>query len=155
MEIWKTIKEFPIYSVSNLGRVRNNQSGCILIGGHDRDGYRQVTLRHKGKQYNRRICRLVAIAFIPNPNNLPHVNHKDESKNNDSAGNLEWCTAKYNNNYGNRTQKTRRKIKCIELNKIFDGVRVAARHFGCGHTTIRMACNNPERTAKGYHWSYL
>ena len=102
-EIWKVISEFPIYSVSNIGRIRNDKTGYILQGGYDRDGYRQVTICYNGKQYNRRICRLVAIAYIPNPQNLPLVNHKDEDKSNDIVENLEWCTIAYNNSYGKRT----------------------------------------------------
>lgn len=70
-EIWKTIDEFPTYCVSDLGKIRNDKTGNILSGGLDRDGYRQVTISYNQKQYNRRVCRLVAIAFIPNPKNLP------------------------------------------------------------------------------------
>lgn len=114
IEQWKTIDEFPQYSVSNLGRVKNNKTNRIMIGGFDKDGYKQVTISHNKHQYNRRICRLVAIAFIPNPNNLPCVNHIDENKQNDKVINLEWCTFQYNNDYGLRTQKTRRKVKCVE-----------------------------------------
>lgn len=87
-EEWKTIQEFPRYSVSDFGRIKNNNSNLILTGGKDKDGYRQVILSKGKKQYNRRICRLVAIAFIPNPNDLPQVNHKDENKENDCANNL-------------------------------------------------------------------
>lgn len=78
-EEWRVVEEFPLYSVSNYGRVKNNSSNHILVGGKDRDGYRQVTLQGKDKQYNRRVCRLVAIAFIPNPLKLPQVNHRDET----------------------------------------------------------------------------
>ncbi len=80
VERWKAIDEFPRYSVSNRGNIRNDKRNYILQGGYDKDGYRQVTLFRNGKQYNRRICRLVAIAFIPNPNNLQKVNHKDENR---------------------------------------------------------------------------
>lgn len=153
-ESWKSIEEFPIYSVSNLGKVRNEETGNILIGGYDKDKYRQVTLCYKGKQYNRRICRLVAIAFIPNPHNLPQVNHKDEDKENDAYYNLEWCTVEYNNNYGQRTNETRKKIICVETGKIYEGLRVAERYTGISHNSISRACKKGA-VAGGFHWQYV
>lgn len=153
-ELWKPIEEFPIYSVSNLGKVRNEETRNILIGGYDRDRYRQVTLCYKGKQYNRRVCRLVAIAFIPNPNKLPQVNHKDEDKENDAYYNLEWCTAKYNNNYGQRTNETRKKVVCIETGRVYEGIRVAERCTGVPHSSISMACKKGI-VAGGFHWKYV
>lgn len=119
-EIWKDIPEYEkIYQVSNLGNVRvldrfvnsaikNNsivkRKGKILKQ-YNKGGYLQVTLtiNNKRKYYN--VQRLVALAFIPNPNNLPQVNHKDENPLNNNVSNLEWCTAKYNCNYGNRNSK--------------------------------------------------
>lgn len=154
IEEWRIIEEFPTYSVSNKGNVKNNKNNYIMQGGYDRDGYRQVTLSVNKKQYNRRICRLVAIAFIPNPNNLPQVNHKDENKENDLASNLEWCTSLYNNNYGTKGQATRRMVKCIETGKIYNGVRVASRESNIPHQNIGKACKNG-CIAGGYHWEYI
>lgn len=154
IENWKVIDEFPTYSVSDKGNVRNDKRNYILQGGYDKDGYRQVTLSYNGKQYNRRICRLVAIAFIPNPNNLPQVNHKDENREHDWANNLEWCTSTYNNNYGMRTQATRRLVKCVETGKIYEGVRVASRQCNIPHQNIGKSCRNGN-IAGGYHWQYV
>lgn len=153
-EQWRVIEEFPIYSVSDCGRVRNNITGYILQGGYDRDGYRQVTLSYNGKQYNRRICRLTAIAFVPNPNNLPMVNHKDEDRENDYAYNLEWCTAQYNNTYGHRSNRTRKRVQCIETKRIYEGIRVAERQTKISHSNISFACRTG-RIAGGYHWQYV
>lgn len=125
-----------------------------MTGGKDKDGYRQATLSIENKQYNRRICRLVAFAFIPNPCNLPQVNHKDEDKENDWAGNLEWCTCFYNNNYGSRIQVTRKSVQCIETGAIYEGVRVASRIYNIPHQNIGQACKNG-RIAGGYHWQYV
>lgn len=154
IEQWKPIDEFPLYSVSNYGRIRNNATEKILLGGYDKDGYRQVTLSYNGKQYNRRICRLVAIAFIPNPENLPQVNHKDENKKNDYAYNLEWCTAQYNNNYGHRVSKTRRKVQCVETGHIYDGVRVVEKETGIAHSNISYACRTGNMIC-GLHWKHV
>lgn len=100
-EIWKTIDIRPIYQVSNLGRVKNTVTGRILKGQNNGRGYLFVTLydeSHIPKQIM--IHRLVALAFIPNPDNLPQVNHIDEEKHNNQAGNLEWVTSEQNINHG-------------------------------------------------------
>lgn len=153
-EKWKMVDEFPTYSISSCGRLRNDITRHILIGGYDRDGYKQATICYAGKQYNRRICRLVAIAFIPNPNNLPMVNHKDENKENDCVDNLEWCTAEYNNNYGNKNQSMRKRVRCIETKREYDGLRVAEKQCGIPHSMISRACRFGI-TARGLHWEYV
>lgn len=99
-EVWITINEFPKYEISNFGRVKNNKNRILKIGTH-RDGYKQVCLRKNKKSYTRKIHRLVAIAFIPNPENKPVVNHIDEDRTNNQVENLEWMTVKENNLYGN------------------------------------------------------
>ena len=98
-EQWKVIEEYPLYMASNLGRIKNIKTNHILVGGLDKDGYRQVTLQTGDKQVCRRICRLIAKTFIQNPDDLPCVNHKDEIKTNDCVENLEWCTYEYNHNF--------------------------------------------------------
>ena len=119
-EIWKDIPDFEgLYQVSNLGNVRvldryvnsairNNdkvkRKGKILKQ-YNKRGYLQVSLIKNHKRYYFSVHRLVAMAFLPNPDNLPQVNHKDENPLNNNLFNLEWCTAKYNCNYGNRNSK--------------------------------------------------
>lgn len=118
-EIWKSIPDFPNYMVSNLGNVKSLNFGRMnkekILKPHiNTYGYYQAHLSKNGKHYYFYIHRLVAQAFIPNPDNLPQVNHKDEDKINNAVSNLEWCTAKYNNNYGTHNErmgKTRRGIK--------------------------------------------
>lgn len=114
-EIWKDIEGFDgVYKVSNTGNVKStrNTIGRKLVGEHilkgrlDADGYRRVHLRYKNINKEYSIHRLVAKAFIPNPNNLPTVNHKDENKLNNNASNLEWMSIADNNNYGSRHNKT-------------------------------------------------
>ena len=153
LEEWKVIEEFPIYYVSNMGNVKNSVTGNILVGGLDKNGYRQVTICYKGKQYSRRICRLVAKAFLANPDNLPQVNHKDEIVSNDNVNNLEWCTAKYNVNYGSRTQKTMRRVKCVETGIVYNGLREASRILGLNHQNIGEACKT-HNACGGFHWEY-
>lgn len=101
MERWISLKEYNLskYSVSNEGRVRGPHG--IRKPWIDRDGYLMLTLYDDtGKQVTRRVHRLVALAFIDNPHNLPEVNHKDGNKENCYDWNLEWVTTKTNINYG-------------------------------------------------------
>lgn len=101
-EIWKTIKIAPNYEVSNLGRVRNRKG--LILRPSTAHGYYHVILMNNKKRICRTVHRLVAEAFIPNPNNYPCINHKDECRTNNTVDNLEWCTYEYNLNYGNRNK---------------------------------------------------
>ena len=117
MESWKDIEGYEgMYQISNEGRVksleRQKEDGrfCrerLLKQTISDRGYCRVGLQKGKKLKVVYVHRLVAEAFIPNPDNLPQVNHKDESKLNNSAQNLEWCTAKDNNNYGTKTKRAR------------------------------------------------
>ena len=107
-EYWKPVVGYEgLYEVSNLGRVKSLKFGKerILKPQKDTSGYLCVTLCKNNNQCQFKVHRLVAEAFIPNPNNLPQTNHKDECKTNNIASNLEWCDRKYNVNYGTRTKR--------------------------------------------------
>ena len=135
MEIWRDIKGYEgIYQISNKGRVkslnyRRTGKEKILKPGKTKPGYLCISLYKKGEKCKCfSIHRLVAQAFLPNPDNLPIVNHKDENKLNNNVENLEWCNSEYNLNYGNRNErvniarkKHRKKIVCVESNEIFNG----------------------------------
>ena len=126
-EIWKDIAGYEgMYQVSSLGNVksiarvvkRKGQPDLpvrerILKQGYDRKGYRTVVLRKEGKLKSFKVHRLVAFAFIPNIEEYPEINHKDENKQNNNAENLEWCTNKYNVNFG--TAIERRAAKRITV----------------------------------------
>lgn len=161
-EIWKTIKDYEKYEVSNLGQVRNKQTMKILKHGEIRGGYLQIELCNSGKKKFFYVHRLVAEAFIPNPNNFPQINHKDENKKNNFVDNLEWCTASYNVNYGTRNQKAAKKISkknskpvlCVETGQIFASTMDVQRKKGYFQQNISSACNGKRKTAYGYHWQY-
>lgn len=116
-EIWKDIIGYEgLYQVSSLGRVRSLdrydsrnhfRNGRMLKLSYNTVGYLSVGLHSNGKAKMYMVHRMVAQAFIPNPNNLPIINHKDENPSNNSVENLEWCTAKYNSNYGTRNDRIR------------------------------------------------
>ena len=122
-EIWKDIKGYEgKYMVSNLGRFkslnyRRTGKEKILEGYPDKDGYLYVQLWKDGKGKNCRINRLVAQAFLENPQNLPEVNHKDEDKTNNRVENLEWCTTQYNIKYGTGIKRRAEKLKGRKLSE--------------------------------------
>ena len=112
MEEWRDIKGYEgRYQVSNLGRVRSlrdnhgNYREKIRATILNKEGYNYISLYKEGKIKMCLVHRLVAEAFIDNPNNYKEVNHKDENKQNNSVSNLEWCTAEYNCNYGTRNKR--------------------------------------------------
>lgn len=118
MEYWKDIKEFEgYYQVSNFGRVRSLNriingrliKGKIRVLREDKKGYLRILLSKQGYRKLCQVHRLVAGAFIPNPFNLPQVNHKNEDKTDNRVENLEWCDIKYNNNYGTRIERAAEK----------------------------------------------
>lgn len=121
-EIWKDIKDYEgLYQVSNFGRIKSlSRKGTyarILKPSTNKDGYLQVHLCKNGKLKTFLVHRLVAEAFLDNPNNLPQVNHKDENPQNNNVENLEFCSAKYNTNFGNRNKKIAEKMTNGKLSK--------------------------------------
>ena len=142
------------YAITRDGNVWSYKSNKFLKPGLIRDGYHQVNLCKNGKKKHYLIHRLVAEAFIPNPDNLPQVNHKDEDKSNNCVDNLEWCSAKYNANYGTRTERISKPVYCEELNRVFDGARQAARELGLDNSNIIKCCKGKLKTVGGYHWRY-
>ena len=180
VEEWRPIKGYEgLYEVSNLGQVRSvdriviNTSrsgntykefkkGKIISQRKTHSGYILVSLHKEGGISDKLVHRVVAIAFIPNPNNLPEVNHKDEDKTNNKASNLEWCDSSYNKLYGTARERINAKrSKGIEQLTL-DGQHVAfcqsaavAYRMSNGKfhpSSIIMAVNGHQKTAYGYLW---
>ena len=183
MENWKDIQGYEgFYQVSNLGRVKSLERDVffpngtlmrhmeekILVPFLDRGGYQYVALSLNGKAKSIKVHRLVAEAFIPNPENKPQVNHKNEVKTDNSVENLEWCDAFYNNHYGTRTARAVQNHKypklgnhpkakavfCEELNKTFDCAKRAGEELGIWGSSICNVCKGKLKTAGGFHWRY-
>lgn len=112
-EIWKPIQENNNYLISNYGRVKSLYSNRIIKPCVWAGYYRVVLINpnKQPKQFAKNIHRLVARAFIPNPKNLPCINHKDEDRKNNFVGNLEWCDWQYNNTYNNVAKRRGLKLR--------------------------------------------
>ena len=174
-ELWKDIEGFEgLYQVSTWSRVRSMDRLVIYKNGvkrffeseilkpsYDKGGYLRVGLTKDKKQTHHFLHRLVAIAFIPNPNNYPQVNHKDENPKNPKVENLEWCTDKYNKNYGTaikrRVEKRSKKVYQYDLQgnliKIWISTNEAGRN-GYEAKNISACCLGKRKKHKGYIWSY-
>ena len=111
LEIWKDCKNWPNHQVSNLGNVRRLPYNVIRNGKVWRYSEKYYTFKVGKNGYVGNVHRLVAEAFIPNPDNLPEVNHKDEDKTNNRVDNLEWCTHAYNNSYNDKGKKIGDKLR--------------------------------------------
>lgn len=156
------IKGFEDYQITDDGRVWSKNSKKYLKPSSI-NGYMVVSLYKNSRQKQRLVHRLVAEAFIPNTDNLPEVNHKDENKNNNAVENLEWCTPVYNINYGERTNKQKdsisKKIYKYSIDGKLVGVYKSATeaerlNIGYNHRSISAACNGKIKIYKGYKWSF-
>lgn len=163
MKIWKDIENYEgLYQVSNYGEIKNIKRNTILKLGINKYGYCYVILNKNNKSKWHSVHRLVAKAFIDNINNNKCVNHKDENKQNNKANNLEWCTYKYNNNYGTRVEKVRKATskKVIQYDsqnnfiKIWSSIITASINTNTNRHSIVSCCKKKQKTAGGYKWEY-
>ena len=154
-EIWRQVDSFENYEVSNHGSIRNRKTARVLRQ-HNRNGYKSVVLYSEGRWSRLSVHRLVAVAFIPNSNNLPQVNHIDGDKTNNHAENLEWCTGFENQQHRvNVLLKAGfRSVMCVETGDIYNSIVSAAKQNNSYIPNIVRACKNGT-TAVGYHWRYL
>ena len=186
-EEWRDIEAHPGYQVSNLGRVKSVQrlvrtirkgkefssvqQEKLLSLQFNKSGYLVVSIGNKNSRKTHSVSRLVATAFLPNPSNLPEVNHKNENKRDNSASNLEWCTREYNQSYGTRryriseTMMQRDAYKHVlqydlDGNFIADHISISAAERSmrgitgkCGEN-IRQNILGNTKHAYGYIWRY-
>ena len=157
----KDIKGYEgLYAITSCGKVWSYRRNRFLKARDKGDGYVKVTLTDRnGKAQDRSIHRLVAEMYIPNPDNLPEVNHKNEDKAKNNVQNLEWCTRQYNNSYGTRIDKfakaVGKRVVCLETGISYESASAAGRALGIDISNISRATRYSTYTAGGYHWSAL
>ena len=155
MEIWKGI--YAGYQISNKGRVRSLKSSRLLVQREHKKGYLQVHLRVDGEDVMPKVHRLVAMAFIPNPYNLPQVNHIDGNKQNNRVENLEWCTNSQNQEHSYRVLlriPSQKPVVCVENNEVYHSAREASKRCGVDSSSITKCCKGTRQTTGGLHWRY-
>lgn len=169
----KTINHFPNYYVTSDGRILSKERTVTRKNGHrmtyrakeikpldNGNGYKSVMLYNTKRKVRVYIHRLVAQAFIPNPQKLPQINHKDENKANNSAENLEWCTCQYNLTYGTHMEKLAKIFSRPVIQYSVDGEYIAEypsamaayRATGIKQGTISRVVQGRGQTAGGYKW---
>ena len=163
-EVFIRIEDYDDYYVSSLGRVLSLKNGKehFLKQMFDKSGYARVELSKNSIRKKFLVHRLVAKAFIPNIDNLLYVNHKDENPKNNRVENLEWCTQKYNVNYGlcltKRSIKYKIKIGKFDLNdnliKVYNGL-VDAEKDGYKHSAVSEVCHGKRKNYKGFLWKFI
>lgn len=167
-EIWKDIKDYEgLYQVSNLGRIKslyNYRGKGNILKQKNKRGYYQVGLRKNNIRKWVSVHRLVAIAFIENPNNYSNINHKDENPLNNCIDNLEWCTTRYNNMYGTRIERVKEKTSkpVIQFDlkgnfiKEYKSVSDASRETNTSASNIVKCCKKHPKynKVKNYIWRY-
>lgn len=167
-EIWKDINGYEsLYQVSNIGRIKSfprrgtYKDEYILNPQITKKGYYRVRLCNKNsKAYM--VHRLVAQAFIPNTDNLPFINHKDENKKNNNVDNLEWCTNIYNIHYGTSIERMKNSLKKSvvqysingEIINYFSSAKDASKFVNGFSTSITACCKGRIKTTCGYVWKY-
>ena len=164
LEKWKNIQEYDnMYAISNYGNVYSNRSHRQIGGGYTQDGYNYVALySNSHKRTNVFVHRLVAQYFIPNPNNYPIVNHKDEDKKNNIVSNLEWCDYQYNCTYNDAHKKRGdalgKVVYCYLKNNaspiIYKSAQEASRKTQISNGLINKCCNNQAPATHNLVWSY-
>ena len=184
-EIWRDIEGYEgYYMVSNLGNVKSlnyHRTGKerLLKPRKDKGGYLRVALCKDGKEKDYYVHRLAANAFLENSKNLPQVNHIDQNKENNCINNLEFCSSKYNCNYGDRSERQAEKLRgkkqseehvrkvaekhckpIFGINKVsgliieFSSAREAEKHLGIANQSICACCKGRLKSCGGYAWYY-
>ena len=152
MEQWERIVlngvEYP-YEISTKGRVRRIKTGRILKQIQGKYNHCRVNLCRNGVQKLFSVHRLVATMFIPNPYNLPEVDHIDRNPLNNCVENLRWVSHKENMENGGR------RVKCVETGQEWDTITQASVETGINLKGIAHCCQGDRKTAGGFHWEYV
>lgn len=158
--VWKPVLGFEqYYMVNRSGDVLSLRSGRLRVPvPNPQNGYLAMMLSGVRETKMVYVHRLVAEAFVENPNGYGFVNHKDENKRNNNASNLEWCTKAYNNTYNGKTQRCCKPIVQVDPNTgeetLWASARKAAEAGFANYKNISACCNGKRNRAGGYEWRF-
>lgn len=152
-----SVENYSGYGITSCGKVWSYKTNKFISQRYDKYGYLRVTIMNDDKKMKTLLVhKLVALAYIPNPDGKETVNHKDENKENNCVSNLEWMTRRENLNYGTRgerqSEKISKPVRCIETGIIYKNARVASKEIGIDATNIYNCVNGKRKTAGGFHW---
>lgn len=159
MEEWKDVQGYEgLYQVSNTGQVRGVKRGKTLKPHKSKAGYLEVTLSKQNTFAYFLIHRLVAQAFIPNPEGKPQINHKNGVKTDNRLDNLEWSTRSENQRHrfsvlGQRGH-TARPVRCVDTNEVYPSAKLAAQKLGLCRSAISLCCLGKRKSTGGYHFKF-
>lgn len=139
-----------LYAVTSCGKVWSYKRQKFLSPGLNHRGYLQVILYKDGKSKSFRVHKLVAEAYIPNPQNLETVDHIDEYKTHNYVSNLRWLSRGEN-----KSRSWSKSVRCIETGQIFESVTIAAKEMGLDQGNISNVCNGKYKTTKGFHFEFV
>lgn len=165
-EVWKDVPGYEgLYKVSNIGKVMSlNFDGTSqprVMNPYNVHGYKRLRLFKDKNKVSIGVHRLVAMAFIPNPENKPFINHKDGDPNNNTVENLEWATHSENITHAYRVLgakasggRAKKSVRLVETGQVFTSIREASRATGHNRTSIISCCKGRYKSVRNMHWEY-
>ena len=139
-----------LYAITSCGKVWSYKSKKFLKPIHNKDGYLLVNLCKNGKIKKFFIHRLVALAYIPNPDNLETIDHIDENKEHNYVNNLRWMSR-----VENKKRSWCKPVRCVETEQVFESSAAAAIEMNLNRENISKVCHGKRKTAGGYHWEFI
>ena len=160
---WREVKEYSNYEVNQFGEIRHKTRKKILKPRSNNGGYQYVNFKINGKNINFAVHRIVANAFIPNPNGYTEINHKDYDRTNNCVDNLEWVNSSQNKqhaylkdeNKNSRGKAVVQRSKDGVYIKTFETISKAAKEMNCSVSAISNCCLGRTKTSQGFLWSFV